>query len=146
MAAARATLPPSGLTGRMPGISCASIWMTADPLALSSMSLARHCGHFAETWRTAFAGLVEQDEIGSCPAPHLADNEIRSLQVFKSAIPGLDQFVDPDQLKRCDRLIGTIWQPNLHRRKIGSLRLPKAEPVAPEQTTSGRGRSLLKLA
>src|SRR5262249_26552850 len=35
-AAARATLPPSGVTGRIPGSSRDSIWITADPFALSA--------------------------------------------------------------------------------------------------------------
>jgi len=45
-AAARAILPPSGFTGSMPGISCDSIWITAEPFALSSISLAREPGNF----------------------------------------------------------------------------------------------------
>ncbi|MGA2736758.1 MAG: hypothetical protein ABSG65_04830 [Bryobacteraceae bacterium] len=46
-AAARATLPPSGFTVRRPGILPLSIWMTAEALALSSISLAMHIGQFA---------------------------------------------------------------------------------------------------
>jgi nitroreductase len=41
-AAARATLLPSGFTGRLPGIACDNIWITSDPLALSSISGSRH--------------------------------------------------------------------------------------------------------
>lgn len=37
----RATLPPSGFTGRRPGISRPGIWITADPLALLLLDFAQ---------------------------------------------------------------------------------------------------------
>src|SRR5450432_4761150 len=135
-ACARATLPPSGVTGTSPGIWWRSAWITAGPLALSSTSFRLAFGHFtvmalSHGFREsqALAFQVEQVAVGGFDAPHTTGHIIRRRQILESQIPGLKLLVKfIGQVHCMDPEDCAIRLAHEYRRAIDGLVLPEAPP------------------
>src|SRR5579859_4943359 len=100
---ARASLPPSGFTPTMPGISFCNSLMMAGPLALSSIKtafylrelpVARFDGGHGGREIEAVIGAVRQHVILPCRArPDLAGHKVIVRAAGEGAIPGLDHEI-----------------------------------------------------
>src|SRR5579859_305386 len=100
---ARASLPPSGFTPTMPGISFCNSLMMAGPLALSSIKtafylrelpVARFDGGHGGREVEAVIDAVRQHVILPCRArPDLAGHKVIVRAAGEGAVPGLDHEV-----------------------------------------------------